>query len=78
MTTGHFPASSHSYGDDNSYIVYNLCKLLAAGENVHKPGRIVNKEKWGVENTLLTTKSLTTHFIVPNSEPTTFIPGTHP
>lgn len=47
MTSGHFPASSHSYRDYNSYIVYNLYKLLAAGENVHKPGSTVNKEKGG-------------------------------
>ena len=45
MTTGHFPVSSRSYRDDNSYIVYDLCKLLAGGENVHKQGSIANEKK---------------------------------
>lgn len=45
MTTGHFPVSSHSYRDYNSYTVYNLCKLLAGGENAHTTGSLVNKKK---------------------------------
>lgn len=74
MTTGHFPVPGHSSRDYNSYIVYNLCKLFAAGENVRKPGNIVNKEKEGVEST----ESQTTRFTVQSSKPTTSIPITHP
>lgn len=78
MTTGHFTVFSHSYRDYNDYIVYNLCELLAAGENVHKPGSIVNKEKEGMESTVLTTASQTTHLTVHNSKSTTSIPTMRP
>lgn len=79
MTAGHFPASSPSYRDYNSFtIVYNLPQLLAAGENAPKPGSIVNKGKRGEGNIILTTGSQTTHFTGQSSEPTASMPATHP